>query len=58
MEQFTTKELVEELVKRIGVEEVLAEVEDRYDVKVTESNQNYSETTFGLGPARILIVTD
>lgn len=57
MNEYTTKELVEELVKRKGVEEVFAEVEDRYDV-VIYSEDKSSVTTFGLGPARILIIID
>ncbi|TDL40594.1 BC1881 family protein [Macrococcoides bohemicum] len=56
MNEYTTKELVDELKKRKGVEEVFAEVEDRYDIEIGDSRS--SVTTFGLGPARILIIID
>lgn len=58
MEQFTTEELVNELVKREGVEEVLADVEDTYNVLVSDPSFKSGTKSSGLGPARILVVID
>lgn len=53
LENISTKDLVEELKKRIGVETVIVDVEEHFTIDVYNSISRSDR-----GPATILIITD
>ena len=58
IEDITTKDLVSELVKREGVKEFVAVVDQDYLVDVRGTTEGSYGFVQGTGPARILVVID
>jgi hypothetical protein len=58
LENISTKDLVEELKKRMGVETFVVGVEDRYLLHLIYPKYHGCETRSEEGPATILIITD
>ena len=58
LENISTKDLVEELKKRMGVETFVVGVEDRYLLHLVYPKYHGCGTMSEKGPATILIITD
>lgn len=58
LENISTKDLVEELKKRMGVETFVVGVEDRYLLHLIYPEYHGCGTRSEEGPATILIITD
>ena len=58
LENISTKDLVEELKKRIGVETFVVGVEDRYLLHLIYPEYHGCGTRSEVGPATIPIITD
>lgn len=55
---YSTKQLVEELLTRQGVEQLTVAPYKEYNIKIEETWEENYEDWFGTGTARILIITD